>query len=484
MSDHSIKHKAGTSLLWSSIEQFGSQGLSLIITIAIARIITPEDYGLIAMLSIFMALSQVFINSGFSNYLIQNKHRTECDYSTVFFLNVAIGITCYILLFFLSHSIANFYNQPILENIVKVYSTTLIISSFTLVQRTILYIEFKFRKLSFITIISLLISGSLAIVLAKAGYGVWTLVYYNIAQTSIASILIWATTRWHPHLIFSSYIAKKAFSFGSKLLGANILSVGVSNLYTLVIGKKFQAIELGYYSRGQSLAYVFPSNFANMFQQATYPVFCELQDDISGLKRMFENYIILAASICFPLMTPLAGIAEPLVKILLTDKWLPAVPFLQILAIAYMFDPIMRLNSIILSVTGKTQLSLYSEIIKKLILITILFASIPLGIKWVTAGVIIYSIADMITVSLFVNRIIPFSFLHELKLIYPYFLFSCIILGGILVIDFLIKNDVFNVFASIALSICIYISLVYIFKRKQYDFIITYLHSITKRTHG
>lgn len=484
MSDNSIRNKATSSLLWSSVEQFGSQGLSLIITIVIARLITPDDYGLIAMLSIFMALSHVFINCGFSNYLIQNKQRTEKDFSTIFFINVTIGILCYVILFIFAPAIAQFYNQPLLSSIIKLYSLTLVISSLILVQRAKLYIDFKYRKLSAITIISLIISGIVAIIMALNNWGVWTLVWYHLLQTIITSVLIWITSGWHPHLIFSVNIAKQAFYFGSKLLGANLLSSGISNLYTLVIGKKFQATELGFYSRGLSLATVFPSNFANMLQQATYPVLCELQEDKEKLKTMFCNYIMMAGMICFPLMGLLFGISEPLVRVLLTDKWLPAIPFLQILTIGYMFDPIMRLNSIILSVTGKTQLSLYSEIIKKAVLVSILFLSLPFGITWVAFGVIIYSLCDLIIVSFFVNKIISFSFWEELKLITPYLLFSFIPCLFALLLNSLDIASLMKLIISIPFCSLAYILLIRNFRRKQYDFILSFLNNIIHKNNG
>lgn len=481
MSDNTIKTKATSSLLWSSVEQFGTQGLSLIITIVIARLITPEDYGLIAMLSIFMALSQVFINCGFSNYLIQNKKRTENDFSTVFVLNVAIGILCYFILFVCAPFIAKFYNRPLLSDIIKLYSVTLIISSLTLVQRAKFYIDYKFRKLSVITIISMIFAGFVAILLALHNFGVWTLVGYHLAQTTLASALIWVTTDWHPQLLFSIEIAKRAFHFGSKLLGANLLSAGVSNLYTMVIGKKFQVVELGYYSRGLSLAIVFPSNFANMLQQATYPVLCELQDDKERLKDLFCKYIIMAGMLCFPFMALIVGIAEPLVKVLLTDKWLPAVPFVQILAVGYMFDPIMRLNSIILSVTGKTSLSLYSEIIKKVVLIGILFTSLPFGIYWVASGVIMYSLLDLAIVSFFVNKIIPFPLWSEIKLLLPYILFSSVLCSLALLVNYLSIKPIFNLIVTIPICSAVYILLIKLFKRQQYYLVANQIKKIILR---
>ena len=481
MSDSTINNKAITSILWSGIEQFGSQGLSLVITIVIARLISPADYGLIAMLSIFMAISQVFINCGFSNYLIQNKNKTAQDFSTVFFLNVFIGIACYLILYLCAESIARFYNQPILSKIIKYYSIVLVISSLTLVQRTKLYIDYKYKKLSLITIISLIVAGSISILMALRGYGVWTLVAYQIIQTFTVSLLIWITTKWHPSFTFSHICAKKAFNFGSKLLGANLLSNGVANLYTLVIGKKFQVIELGFYSRGQSLSAVFPSNFANMLQQATYPVLCELQDNTIELKRMFCNYLTMAAMISFPIMAILFGTAEPLVRLILTDKWLPTVPFLQILSIAYMFDPIMRLNTIVLSVTGKTQLSLYSEILKKTTLVAILFISLSFGIHWVAISTIIYSLCDIVVVSFFVRKIIPLSLMDEIKIMIPYLCFAAIIGCLCILINLIQCASYIKLIIAILISCCIYITLLKSFKRTQFNFAVKYLKTIFRK---
>lgn len=484
MSDKSIKNKATSSLLWSGVEQFGSQGISLLITIVIARIISPKDYGLIAMLSIFMALSQVFINCGFSNYLIQNKSRTERDLSTVFYLNVIVGVGCYLILYLCSPLISNFYSQPLLSKILKIYSLILVISSLTLVQRTLLYINFKYKKLSAITIISLIIAGVSSIIMALNGCGVWTLVGYQLIQAFVTSMLIWITTDWHPKWVYSAQIAKKAFAFGSKLLGANILSTGVANLYTLVIGKTFQATELGFYSRGQSLSSVFPSNFANMLQKATYPVLCELQNNPCQLKQMFCNYLTMAAMVCFPLMAWLMSIAKPLVEILLTDKWLPTVPFLQILAIGYMFDPLMRLNTIILSVRGNTSLSLHSEILKKIALVAVLFISLPFGIKWVTIGVIVYSILDLFIVSFFVKKVIKFSIWEEIKLIGPYLLFSIVIWLTTSAIGRFFDIPILWLSMSLIISVVEYILLIRIFMSERYNLLIRSIRKFLSISNG
>lgn len=469
-------NKAKISLLWSAVEQFGSQGCALIITIVISRIVTPKDYGIIAMLTIFMALSQVFINGGLSNYLIQKKDREDIDFNTVFYLNVGVGLFCYLAMVFSSQAIANFYHQPILNEIIKVYFLSLIISSLTIVQRAIIYISYQYKKLSIITLISIIIAGSSAIVLAVNNYGVWALVFYNLIDAFCSSVLIWITTTWHPRIRFSFAIAKKAFSFGSKLLGANLLGSSVSNLYTLVIGKKFQATDLGFYSRGQSLAVVFPSNFSNMLQKATYPVLCDLQDDNEGLKAIFSKYLRIAAMVTIPLMMFLYCVAEPLVKVILSEKWLAAVPFLQILCIGSMLDPIMRLNSIILSVTGKTKYSLYSEILKKSTLLILLFSTLQFGLKWVTIGAAVYSIFDLIIVSFFVKKIIPFSLIDEVKIISPYLLISLTCSVFTFVVNRFINLDILQIILSIAVFFISYGILVKLFMPRQFKEVLSWIN--------
>ena len=479
-SSQEIKKRAINSILWSSVEHFSAQGLGFIITLFIARLVTPEDYGLIAMLSIFMVVSQVIINSGFSNYLIQNKNRTHVDYSTVFCLNIVLGLLCYLILFLSSNGIASFYNQPLLSDVIKIYGLSLIVSSLTLVQKAILYINGEFKRLSVITIISLFISGTIAIVLAYNSWGVWALVVYYLLQSSTSSIGIWLTTKWYPTFVFSLQSAKAAFLFGSKLLAANLLSNAVTNIYTLVIGKQYQALELGFYSRGQSFAMIFPANISNMLQQATYPILCELQNDKRRLMDMFEKYLRISAFVCFPVMTLLISLGEPAIKIILTEKWLSAVFFVQILGVAYMFDPIMRLNVIILSVTGKTQLSLYSEIWKKIVLVAILFITLPWGIKWVASGVVIYSLMDLFIVTRYVRNIIPITLRRELWIIAPYFVYCFIIYLIVVVVSVLLPNDFMKIVVGVPLGGVVYLLLVKFFSTSSFNNMVVTLKTLKR----
>lgn len=476
----SFQNKITSSLLWSGIEKFSVQGAGFVITLIISRLITPGDYGLIAMLSIFISVSQVLIDSGISNSLIQNQHRTAIDYSTVFYINFAIGLCCYLLLFTGAPLIAEFYDQPILVSITRIYALTLIISSLTLVQRARFLIDFRYKQLSLISTISLISAGIVAIILAYCGYGVWALVAYYLLQSFINSLLIWCASKWRPLWIFSKEAAHRAFSFGSKLLAANLIHTITANIYTLIIGKKYQAVDLGYYGRGQSISYIYPSNISNMFNQAAYPVLCELQDDGSQLREVFVNYIKTATILTFPLMTLLAALAEPLIQVLLGEKWLPSVPFVQILAVGYMLDPVMRLNAIVLSVTGKSKYSLWAEILKKILLILSLLITIPLGLKWLTIGVAIYSILDLLAVSFFVKKIMSFSFLDLVKTLFPYICYSIVTYLCVRSLANVIVGSLLEIVTGSIVGLSIYLFLLWAFSRQDF---IKMEHVITSLLH-
>lgn len=465
---NSKSNKITSSLLWSGIEKFSVQGVGFVITLIISRLITPGDYGLIAMLSIFIAVSQVLIDSGVSNSLIQNQHRTAIDYSTVFYINLAIGLSCYLLLYAGAPLIAKFYAQPILIPVTRIYALTLVISSLTLVQKARFFIEFRYRQLSLISVISLISAGIVAIVLAYWGYGVWALVAYYLLQSMANSLLIWCVSKWHPLWIFSRTAARLAFSFGSKLLVANLIHTITANIYTLIIGKKYHAVDLGYYGRGQSISYIYPSNISNMFNQAAYPVLCELQDDNTRLKEVFVNYIKTATILTFPLMTLLVALAEPLVQVLLGEKWLPSVPFVQILAVGYMLDPVMRLNAIVLSVTGKSKYSLWAEISKKIILILLLLITIPLGLKWLTVGVAIYSVLDLLAVSFFVKKIMSFDFFDLMKTLFPYMCYSLVVYLCVRLLAGAVVGNLLEIAVGSMVGLFIYLLLFWAFSRSDF----------------
>jgi len=399
--------KTFNSIIWSSIERFSVQGVQFILSFVIARKLLPSDYGLIAMLGIFMAVAQTFIDSGFSNALIQKQNRSNKDYSTVFYFNIVIAVILYGVMVGCAPYIAAFYKEPLLRNIILWVGLNFVINSFTTVQRAKLTIELNFKIQAYISLSAVILSGSAAVYMAYNSFGVWTLVYQSLLNSLINMLLLWIFARWHPLFVFSKSSFKELFSFGSKLLGGAILHTLYTNLYTLIIGKVFSSTDLGFYNRAFTLTQYPSTNITGIMTRVTYPIECQIQHDDEKLQEKYFTFIRQTAFIVFPLMIGLAAISEPLIKIVLTEKWMGSVPYIQIMCFAYMWDPIMRMTWDLLNVKHRSDYSLRSEIIKKLTAFSILFITIPFGIKVMCIGLIGYSIADLIIITQFVKRLLP-----------------------------------------------------------------------------
>lgn len=460
----SLKKETANSLIWSAVERFSVQGIQYVISIIIARLLNPSDYGLIAMLTVFIAISQTFIDGGFGNALIQKKNRTNTDYSTVFFFNIAVSIVLYGMLCASSAFIAEFYQEPKLDVVAKVIGIVLIINSFGIVQQTKLTIELDFKRQAIAALIAVIISGTVGIIMAYMNYGVWALVWHTLINNILRVCILWVSAKWKPQLIFSTESFKKLFSFGSKILLSSLLHTIYTNLYTLVIGKKFASVELGYYNRASTLAQFPSSNLTNVIVKAIYPIQCKMQDDKEKLNRMFLVYLKMACYVIFPIMVGLCVLAEPIIKLTLTEKWLPAVPFFQILCIAYMWDPIMKINHNILNVNGRSDYFLKAEIIKKTIAVIILVATIPFGIKVMCLGLIGYAFADMLIIIHFTKKLTQITLLKQIKEIIPVTLLSFTMGGVIYIIQDLITNDILKLVVGISVSIIYYFGLSIVFR--------------------
>lgn len=456
-----IKQKAINSVLWSAVERFSVQAIQFIIGIIIARILMPSDFGLIAMISIFIAIAQCFIDSGFANALMQKQKRTNVDFSTVFYSNILIAVFFYILFFLLSNSIARFYNEPILESLIKVLGLNLIVSSLFLVHRTKLLITLNFKALAFISIISVSISGSLGIWMALSGYGVWALVTQSMLNQGVSLVAYWLYIRWLPRPVFSFKSFRSLFGFGSKILMAGLLHTIYSNMYSLVIGRKFSAADLGFYTRGQSMAYILPSNLTTVMTQSLYPILCSLQHDSQQMRSTFLSYIRMACFVTFPIVMLVAGLAKPLVQLILTDKWIPSVVYLQILCFSYMWDPVMRMNANSLSVTGKSGYVLRSEAWKKTFSILLLVISLYFGLVVICVGMALYSLIDMLISTIYTKKVLGISFLDEIKAVAPFLLASSAMFLLIQIISCLFSSLWISVIGGCIIGVIFYLGIAF-----------------------
>lgn len=469
----SIKDQTVNSVIWSAVDRFASQGIQLVMSIVIARLLLPSDYGMVAMLSIFLAVAQTFVDSGFGMALVQKKDRTETDFSTAFYFNVAVGVLAYSLLFVSAPFIADFYHEAQLVKITRVIGLILVINSTGVVQWAKLNISLSFKKQAIASLTSVTTSGIVGIFMAYHGFGVWALVCQTLVNNMVNTLLFWILSRWFPSWIFSKESFKALFSFGSKILFSSLLHTVYTNLYTLVIGKKFASAELGYFNRASTLAQFPSSNLSSVIVRAIYPIQCRMQDDDEQLKAHFMQYLRFACFIIFPISLGFCALAEPLVLLLLKDKWLPAVPFLQIMCVAYMWDPIMKMNVSILNAKGRSDYYFRAEIIKKITAVIILIATIPFGVKVMCFGLILYAFADISIITFYTKKLLDLRLLLQFKALFPVIILSFVM--GILVYgtSLLFINPIWKLLFGTLAGMSFYALMSWLFHFREFEFILS-----------
>lgn len=388
--------KVAKGVVWSAIERFSTQGVAFFISIILARLIAPESYGLVVMMQVFMSLSQVFIDSGFSNALMQKKNRTEIDFHTVFLFNLIISCVLYVILFMAAPYIADFYEKPKLIILTRVIALNLIINSLSIVQRTRLTIALDFRTQSKASLLSVIISGLLGVYLAYNGYEVWALVFQTLSLSTLSSILLMYYSHWTPRFIFSRTSFTQLFNFGSKLLVGNLLTSIYLNIYNLTIGKFYNSASLAYYNKAFSLSQ-FPSvNIDGIIQRIVYPVLCELQDNRELLITQYYKFAHASNVLVFGLMTLLCVLAKPLIGVLLTEKWLPCAEYLSIYCVNFsIYCWLSQSGSLVLSI-GQSGAMLKASIFKRIISFIILIIAIPLGIRNICIGVCLCTFIELL----------------------------------------------------------------------------------------
>lgn len=451
-----LKSKTISGIFWSAVERFSLQGVQFVINIIMARLLLPSDYGMIGMLSVFLLISQTFIDGGFANALIQRKNRTEIDFSTVFYFNVFISILFYILIFISAPLIADFYNMSGLEDVTRVIALSLIISSLSAVHKTKLTIDIDFKTQSKISLTAALISGIVGIWMAYENWGVWALVTQTLINSTLQTVFYYLFSHWFPLKQFSWNSFKTLFSFGSKLLVSSLIHTIYYNLYSIVIGKKFSATDLGYYTRAEQFA-IFPSSNVNsIISRVTFPILSSIQDNDERLAFAYRKYIRLASFIIFPLMIGLIVLAKPLIILLLTEKWLGIVVLLQILCLDWMLDHLSIINLNLLYVKGRSDWALRLEIVKKTIATVILFSSIPFGIVGMCWGRVLYSVTAIYLNSHYTKSLIGLSLKTQINDILPSLMVSILMGGVVYCITILFSSSIMQLFVGSIVGVGFY----------------------------
>lgn len=464
MSD--LRSKSVDAIIWNLIEKYGVQLFSLIIGVILARLLTPADYGLIGMISVFFALAMVFVNSGFGTAYIQKKDVDETDASTIFYFNIVVSLIVYLVLWISAPIIAKFYNQPILLNLTRVSAIVLITNSLGMMQNTILIKKVDFKKKTIISLISNLISGIIGIVAALSGYEVWSLVFQQLSRSIINNTGLWLFYSWRPKLVFRWHSLKSLFSFSSWVLLSSLIITFFDNIYLIVIGKLFPISELGFYSKARGYQKMASQQPSSAIAIVSFPVFSKLQNNKLALKNSMKKFMTYTLFFLAPIVVILIIIADPLIFVVLTEKWMPMVPYFQLLLIAGYLYPIHRFNANVLTAQGKTKLNFKLNIFKNVLRLLNIIIMYRFGVLHIIYGEVIFSLLALVVNGYYTKIFINYGMLEQLKDLSKTILISLIIvfLGFLLLDEF--SNNFIKLGLGIIFAISGYIFLQYIFNKQ------------------
>lgn len=462
MNEHTaLKSKTLIGVLWSFADMAANHGLQFIIQIILARLLLPEQFGLIGMILVFIAISNSVVDSGFTQALIRDQQTTQVDYSTVFYFNVFMACVMYGLLYISSTPISVFFGESELVPMLRILSLVLIINSLGIIQRVLLIKKVDFKTITKVNVIAVIVSGSITIVFAVRGYGVWSLVINIISMQIIQTTFLWIFNKWIPSWKFNIQSFKKYYKFGYKLLLSGLLDTIYNNIFLVIIGRIYSTSQLGFYTTAVRFRDMASQSISASVQRVSYPVLSSMQEDEKRLKNGFRKIIKTTAFINFPLMIGLAAIAFPLFNILFGEQWKPSVIYFQLLCLAGMLYPIHAVNLNILQVKGRSDLFLKLEIIKKAVLTLFIVLSLlfGLGIIGLIVAAVVNSFIALLINTHYSAREINYSMKDQMKDLLPIFLIS-VVMGAIVysIGNVLLTNDVVKIIIQIILGLLIYIT--------------------------
>ncbi len=473
-----------SSLIYKGIDRLAVKGMGFIVSVMLARLLSPSDFGQIAIIMVFINLSYVFIESGLSSALVQNKKTSIDDYSTVFYISITIAIILILVIHFLAPYISAFYNDYALILPLRVYSFSLLFGALNSILTAKLQKEMKFRATMICNISATLIAGIIGIVMAYLNIGIWALVTYFFSATVISSISMLIAAKWYPKLTYSKIRAKELFSYGWKMMVSGLACSLYYDIRTLIIGKIHTAQDLGFYNRGEQMPSILASTLDNSIQSVMFPVIAEVQDDSLRVKNILRKTICLGTLLIIPVMAGLATIAEPLITILLTTKWVECVPYMQILCIGYAALPLTSSNLVAIKSIGRSDIYMRLEIVRRIVMIAILLISVFCfdSIIAIAIGATISHWVDYIITTIPVRRLVKYGFIEQLSDIWKVIIAS-ILMGGItLIVGEIQLPIIFVLTIQIIIAIISYIVLCRLLKIEAFnDLIFIFLHNIKRK---
>lgn len=473
-----------SNLFWRFAERCGAQGVAFVVQIVLARLLEPDVYGTIALVTVFITILQVFVDSGLGNALIQKKNADDIDFSTVFYFNMVICCILYVMMFFAAPVIAGFYDDSQLVSVIRVLSLTLIISGVKNVQQAYVSRTMQFKRFFYATLGGTIGAAIIGIIMAYKGFGVWALVAQQIFNTAVDTIILWITVKWRPKLIFSFHRLKGLFSYGWKLLVSALIDTVYTNIRQLIIGKLYSSSDLAQYNRGRQFPYLFVTNVNSSIDSVLLPTMSAEQDDKNRIKDMTRRAIKISTYVMAPLMMGLAFVGKPLVSLLLTDKWLPCVFYMRIFCITFMFYPIHTANLNAIKALGRSDLFLKLEIWKKIVGLIALFSTIWISVEAMAYSLLVTSILSQIINAAPNRKLLNYGYFEQLKDILPSIILSIVMGIGISFIGMLGWGNFVTLIIQMILGVVIYIAGSKLIKLDSYEYLLHIFKSFIRKGKG
>lgn len=473
----SLTDKARSGIAWGTLERFSIQGVGAIFAILLARVLSPDDYGTIAMPMIFFGIAQTLMDAGFSRAIIRKEDLKEEDLSTSFYFQMIVGIACYAAMYAASPWIADFYNKPILSSLLKVSALVMVINPLCATQYALLLRDINFKAQALVNLTGRIITGILGLALAYNGYGIWSLVFQQLAGALWGAIALWTYSPWRPRTGWSGESFRYLWNYGSNLLASSLLETAYNNIFPIVIGKYYSAASLAYYNSANHFAAMPATTLTDIVGRVTFPLLCKMQDDTERLARNYRRMLKLSAFVLFPFMMILAAVAPALIRLTIGPQWEGSIPLLQILCFALMLYPLHALNINLLKVRDNTRLYLRLEIAKKVVCIAILAVTIWHGVLWMVVGNLLFSWIALAINTYYTGKIIGLGYLRQMRDLLPVMAAAAIASLAAFGASSLISSSLLQLLAGGITGSIAYLALAWFFLRQQLKDAITLVHS-------
>ena len=481
MEKDSLKKSVLSNLIWKFGERIGAQCVSFIVSIVLARLLLPADYGLVTMVTIFITIANVFVSNGFGESLVQKQDADNVDFSTIFYFEIVFSFGIYMILFIAAPYIADFYNEPVLCNVLRVFALRVPLAGINSVQQAYVKKKMIFKKFFFSTIIGTIVSAVVGIALAYKGFGVWALIAQYLCNSVMDTVILWVTVKWRPNLVFSFTRLKELVAYGWKIMAAGLINSFYSQLRSLVIGKVYTASDLAYYNRAQQFPQLLVTNVNASIDGVLFPAMSNEQNDKERIVRIMRRSIKVSSFVLFPLMVGLAVVSTPLIRLMLTEKWLPCVPYLQVICIQFMLQPIQTANLQAIKALGRSDLFLKLEIIKKIVGILSILLVMRMGVMAIAVTEVLYSVYASVINASPNKKMLGYGYKAQIIDIFPAVSLSLVM--GIIVnlYNYLQCPDIMILVFQVITGAIIYVIGAYVFKIESFSYILNMIKEYIKK---